>query len=119
MKDTIWKGYKKYLIIGLIVLILTFSIGSFVIVSLDEAIQQHNVNYVDAVVANKYIDNNSEHYYIVVSEAGDVFDIVNITDNDGIYKQIQIGKQYRFITKEPFSADDKYIHILQVYNGTS
>ena len=119
MKEKIWKGKRKYVIIACIVLLLTFCIGAFVITSLDSVIQDHNINYVDAIVANKYINNDSEHYYIVVSDNGDVFDIVNITDSEGIFKQIQVGKEYRFVTKQPFSADDKYIHILQVYDGTS
>lgn len=115
----VWQGKMRYIIIASIVLFVTFFVGAFVITSLDMTIQQHNINYVDALVANKYINNDSEHFYVVVSENGDIFDIVNITDSEGIYKQIQVGKKYRFITKEPFSANDNYIHILQVYNGTS
>jgi hypothetical protein len=115
----VWQGKMRYVIIAFIVLCITFFVGAFVITSLDTVIQQHNVNYVDVLVANKYINNDSEHFYIVVSENGDIFDIVNITDSEGIYKQIKVGKEYRFITEEPFSANDKYIHILQVYNGTS
>ena len=103
MKEKIWKGKRKYVIIT----------------SLDGVIQNRNVNYVDIVVADKYINNDSDHYYIVVSSNGDVFDIVNITDSEGIFKQIQVGKEYRFVTKQPFSTDDKYIHILQVYDGTN
>ena len=113
------KGPMKYIVVAFIVLLLTFFIGSFIITSLGSALQDRNINYVDTIVADKYINNDSEHYYIVVSDDGDVFDIVNITDSEGIFNQISVGEKYRFVTKEPYSVDDKYIHILQVHNGTS
>ena len=119
MKEKIWKGNRKYVVIALIVLILTFSIGAFVITSLDGMMNAKNIDYVDTVVADKYINNNSDHYYVIVSQNGDLFDIVNITDDKGLYDQIIVGKEYRFVTKAPYSVDDKYIHILQVHNGTS
>lgn len=119
MKERIWQGKMKYGIIAIIILLLTFAIGSFIIISLDGILENKQISYVDAVVADKYINNDSEHYYIIVSQDGNLFDIVNITDNDKLYNQIVVGQKYRFITKEPFSVDDKYIHILQVHNGTS
>ena len=119
MREKIWQGKMKYIIVAIIVLLLTFAIGAFVIVSLDGMLDVRGIEYVDAVVADKYVNNDSQHYYIIVSQDGNLFDIVNITDNDELYNQIVVGQKYRFITKEPFSVDDKYIHILQVHNGTS
>jgi hypothetical protein len=119
MKEKIWKGRSKYCIIAIIILILTFSIGSFVIVSLDGMLTNKEIDYVDAVVADKYINNDSEHYYVIVSQDGDLFDIINITDNAGLYEKITVGGKYRFITKQPYSENDNYIHIVQVHNGTS
>lgn len=119
MKDKIWQGNMRYIIIAIVVLVLTFAIGAFVLVSFDGMIENRNINYVDTVVADKYINNDSEHYYIVVSSDGDVFDIINTTDNKNLFDQIVVGQKYRFITKEPISTNDKYIHILQVHNGTN
>ena len=119
MKEKIWKGNRKYITIAIIVVVLTFAIGAFIITSLDGLMDVKNVNSVDVMVADKYINNDSEHYYVIVSSDGDLFDIVNITNTKDLYNQISVGKEYRFVTKQPFSADDKYIHILQVYNGTS
>ena len=113
------KGPMKYIVVAFIVLLLTFFIGSFIITSLDSALQDRNINYVDTIVADKYINNDSEHYYVIVSQEGNLFDIINITDSEGLYNQISIGHKYRFVTKQPFSTDDKYIHIIQVHNGTS
>ena len=119
MKEKIWQGKMKYIIVAVIILLLTFAIGAFTIISLDAILTDKEIGYVDAIVADKYINNDSEHYYIIVSQDGNLFDIVNITDNDELYNQIVVGQKYRFVTKEPFSVDDKYIHILQVHNGTS
>lgn len=119
MKDKIWKGKRKYITIVVIFIILTFAVGAFIISSLDGLMDARNVNYVDAIVADKYINNDSDHYYVIVSSNGDLFDIVNISNTKELYNQIAIGKEYRFVTKQPFSADDKYIHILQVHNGTN
>lgn len=119
MKEKIWQGNIKYVIIAIIVLLLTFAIGAFVISSLDGMLVNKSIDYVDTVVADKYINNDTEHYYVIVDQQGNLFDIINITDNEGLYNQISIGHKYRFITKQPFSTDDKYIHIIQVHNGTS
>lgn len=113
----IWEGNCRYVIIALVVLILTFVVGAFFIDSLNYVIQDKNVNYTDVIVANKYIDNDSEHFFVVVSEQGDVYDIVNITDGKDIFNSIEVGKHYRFIIKEPLSVDDKYIHILEVHDA--
>ena len=119
MKEKIWQGKMKYIIVAVIILLLTFAVGAFTIISLDGILTDKEIGYVDAIVADKYINNDSEHYYIIVSQDGNLFDIVNITDNDKLYNQIIVGQKYRFVTKEPYSVDDKYIHILQVHNGTS
>lgn len=119
MKEKIWQSNMRYVIVAIIVLLLTFAIGAFVILSLDGILENKSIDYVDTVVADKYINNDSEHYYVIVSQEGDLFDIINITDSEGLYNQISIGHKYRFITKQPFSTDNKYIHIIQVHNGTS
>ena len=118
MKEKIWQGNRKYIVIAIIVLILTFAIGAFVITSLDGLMNVRNVNSADVMVVDKYLNNDTAHRYIIVSSDGNLFDIVNITNTKELYDQISVGKEYRFVTKQPFSEDDKYIHILQVYNGT-
>lgn len=119
MKEKIWKGKPKYAILLIVILFLTLAIGASIILSLDDLLQDKEIDYVDVVVADKYINNDTSHYYVIVSQDGSLFDIVNITNSKNLFDRISIGEEYRFVTKKPFSIDDKYIHIVQVHDGSN
>lgn len=110
------KGKLKYVIIALIVGILVFTIGATFIISVTSIIEDKHVDYLDVVVTDKHITNDSNHYYIITDETGQSFDILNVSNSRKIYNQIKVGKEYRFVTKKPLTANDTYIHIIQVYD---
>lgn len=113
------KGNKKYIIIAIIVAIMVFVVGASAITVLTHTFDNKKIEYSDVVVADKYINNDTRHYYIVVSEEGTVYDILNFTDSDDVYNHLKIGNKYKFVTQKPLSKDDNYIHIIQVFNDTN
>ena len=113
------KGNIKYVIIAIIIAILVFCVGAFTITTLNHTLDDKQVEFSDVVVADKYISNDTQHYYIVVSETGTVYDILNFTDSDDVYNHLKIGNKYRFVTQKPLSAGEKYIHVIQVFNETN
>ena len=113
------KGNIKYLLIAIIVVFLVFSIGALFITTMDGVLQTKQIEYSNVVVKDKYINNDSQHYYVVVSESGDVYDILNSTESNEIYDNLQVGSKYKLVTQKPISDKDKYIHIIQVFNETN
>lgn len=113
------KGNIKYIIIAVVIAVLVFAIGAFTITTLNHTLDNKQVEYSDVVIADKYINNDTQHYYIIVSESGTVYDMLNFTDSDDVYDHLKVGNKYKFVTQKPLSVDDKYIHIIQVFNETS
>ncbi|MBR3208754.1 MAG: hypothetical protein IKF82_00640 [Bacilli bacterium] len=111
------EGKFKYALIALIVSMLVFVAGAIIITSITNTIEDKHVDYLDVVVTDKKITNDSNHYYVIIDETGQAFDIINMSNSRKIYNHIEVGKEYRFVIKKPLSVNDTYIHIVQVYDA--
>lgn len=110
------KGNKKYILFGIIILLFVILVGSLSIILVGDELENKQIEYSDVVVSNKYVNNDTEHYYVIVDEKGELYDILNVADNDDMYNNLTIGKKYRLVIQKPLPTDDKYIHIIQVFN---
>ena len=72
------KGNIKYVIIAIIIIVFVFLVGAFVITSLDNIVADSQVEDVKVIVAKKYISNDTQHHFVIVSDEGVMYDIMNL-----------------------------------------
>lgn len=104
----------KYAIIGVIIALIIFTIGAVVITQLDSMVQEKQISYAEFTVTDKYIDEEGNHFYMVISDENETFEINNDTEGSEIFKQLEIGKHYHFVTQKEGTSETT--HIIQVYN---
>ena len=107
----------KYAFVAVIIMIIVFMLGAVVIQGMNNIVADQSVTYTDAIVSSKYLDESNSHFYIVVGNDNQTFDIANDDQGTKMFNKIVAGKHYRFIiqndTKSPM------MHIIQVYNDTN
>lgn len=106
----------RYAVIGALIAIIIFAIGAVVITQLDNVVQEKQISYAEFTVTNKYIDDKGNHFYMVISDENETFEINNDTEGAEIFKQLEVGKHYHFVTQK--IGDSEITHIIQVYNET-
>lgn len=116
-KNIIMNSKYRYIIIALIVFVGVFIIGALAIGSIGTEIEQKNVTYTEFTIADKYISENGDHYYMVVSDKNKTFDIRSDTVGADIFNQLKVGNHYHFVTQN--DENGQISHIIQVYNGTN
>lgn len=116
--ETIQNNPCKYLIVAIIIMFVAFLIGIYCINTTMSVINEQNLEYIEFTVADKYVSDDFEHHYIIMSEENDTYIIDNDDFGRGVFNKIATGSHYHFIVQLPKNDKDK-IHIIQVYNATS
>ena len=107
----------KYILIILIVMLSVFAIGTLSIMHMSNIFHDQSINYTEFTVANKYVDNNGHHNYIIVNDKNESYDLPPDSFGRDIFNDIEVGHHYQFVTQK----DDKSVvtHIIQVHNDSS
>lgn len=108
----------KYLIVAIIIMFVVFVIGVYFINTTMTVINEKNLEYVEFTVADKYISDDFDHHYIVVSEDNYTYIIDNDDFGKKVFNKIETGSHYYFIIRSPYNDKDN-MHIVQVYNATN
>ena len=111
--DKIMQTRYKIVFIGLIIALIVFAIGALTVAELGSIIQDQQIDSVDFVVQEKYIENNQQ-FYIIKSDQNETFNILNDEDGTNLFNKIEVGKHYRFIVQH--KPGDATTQIIQVYN---
>lgn len=115
---TIQNNPCKYLIVAIIIIFVVFLIGVYCINTTMNVINEQNLEYVEFTVADKYVSNDFDHHYIIMSEDNYTYIINNDDFGKGVFNKIKTGSHYHFIVQLPENNKDN-IHIIQVYNATN
>ena len=116
--NTIQNNPCKYLIVAIIIMFVVFLIGIYCINTTMTAINEHNLEYIEFTVTDKYISQDIQHHYAVVNEDNDTYIIDNDDYGRDLFDNINVGSHYHFIVQLPYNDHD-YTHIVQVYNATN
>lgn len=116
--ETIQNNPCKYLIVAIIIMFIVFLIGVYCINTTMTAINEQNLEYIEFTVADKYISDDLEHHYIVVSDNNYTYIVDNDDFGEKVFNKIKTGSHYHFIVRLPYN-DKENIHIIQVYNATN
>lgn len=116
LKELLLKSKYRYIIICVIIFIVVFSIGAILIQSMSNEVSNRNISYTEFTVVDKYISEEGNHYYMVISDKNETFDIRSDDVGADIFNRLQIGNHYHFATQ---TDESKITHIIQVYNGTN
>ena len=122
VKDLLFNTtWKKCIFLFLFVFVVILIGGMFSINYLNDAVTNSHIHSEKVLVSDKmYGDSEFSDYYIVVG-GNKTYSIANHDDGYGerMFEQIEVGKEYKFIIKEPEVTDiNQFSHILQVYNDT-
>ena len=107
----------KYAFVAAIIMIIVFVLGVIVIQGMNNVIIEQGITYTDTVVSNKYLDESNSHFYIVVGNDNETFDIKNDNQGKKMYDAIVVGKHYHFTVQN--DTNSPIMHIVQVYNDTN
>ena len=94
-----------------------FSIGALSIISLENYVSDQHVSYTEFTVVDKYVSEQGDRYYMVVSDTNETFDIRSDDVGSTIFNNLKIGQHYHFVTQKEDS--NEITHIIQVYNETN
>lgn len=120
MKNPINKLMKtpyKYVVIFVIIFLVIFGIGVVAIQMMNNEITQENITYTEFTVVDKYVSEQGDHYYMIISDTNQTFDIRSDDVGSDIYNRLEVGQHYHFVTQKENGA--KITHIIQVYNDTN
>lgn len=118
IKETIQNSPCKYLLVALVIMFIIMILGTYSINTIVHAITEHNLEYTEFTVVDKYISSDDQHYYIVTSDERCMYAIDNTDEGMELYNSLNIGEHYHFVTQLPTDNSD-YIHIMRVYNETN
>lgn len=107
----------KYAFVGIIIMIIVFVLGIVMIQGMSNVIMGQEITYTDAVISNKYLDESNGHFYIVVDNNNQTFDIKKNDQGTKMYNMITIGQHYKFVIQN--DTNSPMMHIIQVYNDTN
>ena len=107
----------KFLFIGSIIALIIFIIGAVFITGLDQIITDKQVTYTEFTVVDKYVNSRGDHFYMVISDQNESFEIKNDDVGTEIFNNLEVGHHYHFVTQK---MDDKSVtHIIKVYNESN
>lgn len=115
--EKIMNSEYKYVFIGITIMIIVFIVGAIMIQGMSNVITDQGITYTDTIVSNKYLDESNSHFYIVVGNNNETFDIKNDDQGTKMYDMITVGQNYRFTVQN--DTNSPIMHIIQVYNGTN
>lgn len=118
IKETIQNSPYKYLFVALVIMFVVMILGTYSINTIVHAIMEHNLEYTEFTVADKYISSDDQHHYIVMSDERYMYAIDSTDEGMELYNSLNIGEHYHFVTQLPTDNND-YIHIMRVYNETN
>ena len=118
IKETIQNSPYKYLLVALVIMFIIMILGTYSINTIVHAITEHNLEYTEFTVVDKYISSDDQHYCIVTNDEKCMYAIDNTDEGTELYNSLNIGEHYRFVTQLPTDNSD-YIHIMRVYNETN
>lgn len=107
----------KYVFVGIIIMIIVFVLGALMIQGMSNVIEEQGVTYTDAIISDKYLDENNNHFYIIVDNNNRTFDIKNDDQGLKMFDKITLGQHYRFTIQN--DTNSPIMHIIQVYNDTN
>ena len=107
----------KFAFVGIIIMIIVFVLGAMMIQGMNNVIVDQGITYTDANISNKYLDESNNHFYIVVGDNNQTFDIQNDDEGTKMYNMITVGQHYKFTIQN--DTNSPIMHIIQVYNDTN
>lgn len=115
------KTWKRCVVVFLIIFLLVVIGGALSINYLGEAIMNKNV-YVDTIIVkDKFIGNDTQDDYYIVTDMNNKTYVINNNDvgyDKQIYNTIKVGEKYRVTMRDSPNDTSMNIHILQVHNDT-
>lgn len=118
IKETIQNSPCKYLFVAIVIMSIIMIVGTYSINTTMHAITEHNLEYTEFTVVDKYIGSDDQHHYIVVSDERYTYAIENTDEGMELYNSLNVGERYHFVIQLPTDNSD-YIHIIRVYNETN
>lgn len=115
--DRIMNTKYKFIFIGSIIALVVFVIGAATIYELDAVLREKQITYEEVTVLDKYVNEDGNHFYIIISDKNETFDIRNDDDGAELFNKLEVGKHYRFVIQKDDAAQTT--HIIQVYNEKS
>lgn len=105
----------KYPIVALIIMVIVMGVGILCLDTTMNSIEKQHITYTDFTVVDKYISEDGNDEYMIVSDQGYTY-VIN-HDNEGValFNKIEKGVHYYFVVQNPHNDTD-HIHIIQVYD---
>lgn len=117
IKDNCTSSPYKYIIIFLIVFFIVSLTSYLLLTDFENKINDQNIEYIECVVIDKYITNDSTPHYMIVCNDNNTYEVSNDRASKKMFDNINIGYHYHFIVRHPIDKDDNIL-IVQVYNET-
>ena len=111
------KSNWKYILLAFFIMIIVFIGGAILLTFTSGTLDDKQINYTEFTVSDKYVDKDGNNNYVIVSDQNQKYELDNDDFGSDIYKDIEVGKHYKFVTQK----DNRSIttHIIQVHNDSN